>query len=49
MRENIIIALQAKLGWFRALNRDEQIEVAGRYAEALDIRAANHDLSLIHI
>ncbi len=44
VRENIIIALQAKLGWFRALNRDEQIELAGRYAEALDIRAANHDM-----
>ncbi len=44
VRENIIIALQAKLGWFRALNRDEQDEVAGRYAEALDIRAASHDM-----
>jgi simple sugar transport system ATP-binding protein len=44
VRENIIIALQGKLGWFKALNRDEQIELAGRYAEALDIRAANHDM-----
>ncbi len=44
VRENIIIALQAKLGWFSALNRDEQSEVAGRYAEALDIRAASHDM-----
>ena len=44
VRENIIIALQAKLGWFKALNRDDQIELAGRYAEALDIRAANHDM-----
>lgn len=44
VRENIIIALQAKLGWFRALNRDEQDEIAGRYAEALDIRAAHHDM-----
>lgn len=44
VRENIIIALQAKLGWFRALNREDQIELAGRYAEALDIRAANHDM-----
>jgi simple sugar transport system ATP-binding protein len=44
VRENVIIALQAKLGWFRALNRDEQTEVAGRYAEALDIRAASHDM-----
>ncbi len=44
VRENIIIALQAKLGWFRALNRDDQIELSGRYAEALDIRAADHDM-----
>ena len=44
VRENIIIALQAKLGWFKALNRDEQIEIAGRFAEALDIRAASHDM-----
>jgi simple sugar transport system ATP-binding protein len=44
VRENIIIALQAKLGWFRALNREDQIDLAGRYADALDIRAANHDM-----
>lgn len=44
VRENIIIALQAKLGWFRALHRDEQDEIAGRYADDLDIRAANHDM-----
>lgn len=44
VRENIIIALQAKLGWFRALDRDEQDEIAGRYADDLDIRAANHDM-----
>jgi simple sugar transport system ATP-binding protein len=44
VRENIIIALPAKLGWFRALSRDEQDEVAGRFAEALDIRAADHDM-----
>ncbi|PZQ95617.1 MAG: sugar ABC transporter ATP-binding protein [Cereibacter sphaeroides] len=44
VRENIIIALQAKLGWFRVLNRNEQVEIAGRYAEALDIRAADHEM-----
>lgn len=44
VRENIIIALQAKLGWMRALNHEDQIELAGRYAEALDIRAADHDM-----
>ncbi|SEM41943.1 simple sugar transport system ATP-binding protein [Gemmobacter aquatilis] len=44
VRENIIIALQAKLGWFRALNREDQVELAGRHAEALDIRAASPDM-----
>ena len=44
VRENIIIALQAKLGWFKALNREDQVELAGRYAETLDIRAASHDM-----
>ena len=44
VRENIAIALQGKLGWFRALNRDDQLEIAGRFAEALDIRAASPDM-----
>ncbi|MCM2292479.1 sugar ABC transporter ATP-binding protein [Allorhizobium sp. BGMRC 0089] len=44
VRENIAIALQGKLGWFKALNRDEQMEIAGRFAEELDIRAASLDL-----
>ena len=44
VRENIIIALQGKLGWFRTLNRDEQMEIAGRFAEDLDIRAHSYDL-----
>ena len=46
VRENIIIALQTKLGWLRALSRDEQDEIAGRFAEALDIRAASHDMPI---
>jgi simple sugar transport system ATP-binding protein len=46
VRENIVIALQAKLGWFKALSRDEQDEIAGRFAEALDIRAADHDMAV---
>jgi ABC-type sugar transport system, ATPase component len=44
VRENIIIALQGKLGWFSALNRDEQLEIAGRFGEAMDIRAASLDM-----
>ncbi len=44
VRENIVIALQGKLGWFRALNRDEQIDLAGQFGEAMDIRAASLDM-----
>jgi simple sugar transport system ATP-binding protein len=44
VRENIVIALQGKLGWFKALNRDEQLEIAGRFGEAMDIRAASLDM-----
>ncbi|MGG7517693.1 sugar ABC transporter ATP-binding protein [Allorhizobium undicola] len=46
VRENIAIALQAKLGWFKALNRDEQMEIAGNFIEALDIRTASADLPI---
>ena len=46
VRENIIIALQGKLGILRALNRDEQHDIAGRFAEALDIRAASPDMAV---
>ena len=46
VRENIIIALQGKLGWFSALNRDEQMEIAGKFGEAMDIRAASLDMPI---
>ncbi|MES2144528.1 MAG: sugar ABC transporter ATP-binding protein [Pseudomonadota bacterium] len=46
VRENIIIALQGKLGMFRTLNREEQHDIAGRFAEALDIRAASPDMAV---
>ncbi|MBB4066575.1 sugar ABC transporter ATP-binding protein [Gellertiella hungarica] len=44
VRENIVMAMQARLGWFRALTRDEQMEIAGNYIEALDIRTASAEL-----
>lgn len=44
VRENIIIALQGSLGWHRALNHDEQSEIAEKFIEALDIRAASKDM-----
>jgi galactofuranose transport system ATP-binding protein len=46
VRENIVIALQGKLGWFSALNRDEQMEIAGKFGEAMDIRAASLDMPI---
>ena len=46
VRENIVIALQGKLGWFRALNRDEQLEIAGKFSESMDIRAASLDMPI---
>ncbi|MFD1254142.1 Galactose/methyl galactoside import ATP-binding protein MglA [Devosia equisanguinis] len=46
VRENIIIALQGKLGWFSALNRDEQMEIAGKFGESMDIRAASLDMPI---
>ena len=35
VRENIIIALQGKLGWFKTLNRDEQLEIAEKFMESI--------------
>ena len=46
VRENIVIALQGKLGWFSALTRDEQLEIAGRFGESMDIRAASLDMPI---
>jgi monosaccharide-transporting ATPase len=38
VRENIVLALQAKLGILRPLSRREQDEIAGRFVKLLDIR-----------
>jgi galactofuranose transport system ATP-binding protein len=38
VRENIVLALQARQGWARPLARAEQNELADRYIKALDIR-----------
>jgi galactofuranose transport system ATP-binding protein len=38
VRENIVLALQAKLGIARPLSRREQDEIAGRFIKLLDIR-----------
>jgi galactofuranose transport system ATP-binding protein len=41
VRENIVLALQAKRGWARPLSRRRQDELATRYIETLSIRPAN--------
>jgi len=38
VRENIILALQVRKGWFRNLSSKEQKEIADRYIKMLDIK-----------
>jgi simple sugar transport system ATP-binding protein len=43
LRENIVLALQAKRGWLRPLARTRQSEIAGRFIEALGIDTTDAD------
>jgi monosaccharide-transporting ATPase len=43
VRENIILAMQASLGWFKYLSTREQYEVANRYIELLNIVTPSPD------
>jgi simple sugar transport system ATP-binding protein len=43
VRENIIIAMQAKRGLFKPMNRKEMEEAADRYIDVLQIKTANRD------
>jgi len=43
VRENIIIALQAKRGMFQLLSKKEQEDFADRYIEALQIKTPNRE------
>jgi monosaccharide-transporting ATPase len=43
VRENIVLALQARRGWSRPLPRREQEAIADRYIAALDIRTADRE------
>lgn len=43
VRENIILALQASRGWFRALSRKRQDEIAEEYIRVLNINPPNPD------
>ena len=44
VRENIIIALQAKKGMFHLLSKKEQEEFTDRYIDILKIKTANRDI-----
>lgn len=43
VRENIILAIQASLGWFKHLNSQEQYEIAEKYIELLNITTPSGD------
>jgi monosaccharide-transporting ATPase len=44
VRENIVLALQADLGWFRRIPRQEQDELTESYIQAMGIRPADPDV-----
>lgn len=41
VRENIALALQARQGWARPISKAEQLRLADRYIESLDIRTSD--------
>lgn len=43
IRENIILALQARYGWFKFLNAQKQYEIAQKYIQLLGIRTPSPD------
>lgn len=43
VRENIVLALQARRGWTRPIPRAEQNRLADHYIRALDIRTADRE------
>ena len=43
VRENIILAMQAGLGWFRFLKKSEQYEIADKYIKLLNIATPSAD------
>ena len=46
VRDNIILALQARQGWMRPIPRARVEEIAERYVRALDIRLASLDMPI---
>ncbi len=43
IRENIILAMQASLGWFKYLKLQEQYEIADKYIKLLNIKTPSPD------
>ena len=43
VRENIILAMQARLGWFKFLSKAKQYEIADKYIDLLDISTPTPD------
>ena len=43
VRENIILAMQARLGWFKYLSQSTQYEIADTYIELLNISTPSAD------
>ncbi len=46
VRENLILAVQAKRGWFRPLGKKEQDEIVGKYLKELNVRPADPERAI---
>ena len=46
VRDNIVLALQARQGWWRPIPRAKVTEIAEHYVKALDIRLASLDMPI---
>jgi monosaccharide-transporting ATPase len=49
IRDNIALALQADLGWFRRIPRRRQDELAASYIQAMNIRPSNPEALMRHL
>ena len=49
VRENIVLALQARLGIFRFLSQAKQREIAGRFVQSLGIKTADLDTPIAQL
>ncbi len=49
VRENIILVLQVKQGWFRSIPRRQQEEIAERFIDALNIKTPSADQAVKYL